>query len=261
MVKDTNSINGSTTDELMAEMSQYWDNLEGSNIYKLVDSFNQPMTGLSQTAQKIEDWRQIKEAEGTTLDLIGEDRKTYRPSDDDDVFRFLLYIQFLLSQAQGTIPSIVKITTTALQMKDGVEVFNTDMPHHIGIRIPMDHIKNQQMQKLVMNKLEDMIGLGYWLDMIVFKSVSPLSLYIGVGDQDTWQNTQETDMVWWTGWKSKTAGDLHIGIGTNANDSTIWSSDTVWWSGWKAQTTPASYICIAGRYVNSSVWSTELINS
>lgn len=229
MVKDTNAVNGSTTDELMAEMSQYWDNLEGSNIYKLVDSFNVPMTGLSQTAQKIEDWRQIKEAEGTTLDLIGEDRKTYRPSDDDDVFRFLLYIQFLLSQAQGTIPSIVKITTTALQMKDGVEVFNTDMPHHIGIRIPMDHIKNQQMQKLVMNKLEDMIGLGYWLDMIVFKSASPLSLYIGVGDQDTWQDTQETDMVWW--------------------------------SGWKAQTTPASYICIAGRYVNSSVWSTELINS
>lgn len=229
MVKDTNAVNGSTTDELMAEMSQYWDNLEGSNIYKLVDSFNVPMTGLSQTAQKIEDWRQIKEAEGTTLDLMGEDRKTYRPSDDDDVFRFLLYIQFLLSRAQGTIPSIVKITTTALQMKDGVEVFNTDMPHHIGIRIPMDHIKNQQMQKLVMNKLEDMIGLGYWLDMIVFKSASPLSLYIG--------------------------------IGTNANDSTIWSSDTVWWSGWKAQTTPASYICIAGRYVNSSVWSTELINS
>lgn len=229
MVKDTNAVNGSTTGELMAEMSQYWDNLEGSNIYKLVESFNQPMTGLSQTAQKIEDWRQIKEAEGTTLDLIGEDRKTYRPSDDDDVFRFLLYIQFLLSQAQGTIPSIVKITTTALQMKDGVEVFNTDMPHHIGIRIPMDHIKNQQMQKLVMNKLEDMIGLGYWLDMIVFKSASPLSLYIGVGDQDTWQDTQETDMVWWTGWK--------------------------------AQTTPASYICIAGRYVNSSVWSTELINS
>lgn len=229
MVKDANAVNGSTTDELMAEMSQYWDNLEGSNIYKLVDSFNQPMTGLSQTAQKIEDWRQIKEAEGTTLDLIGEDRKTYRPSDDDDVFRFLLYIQFLLSQAQGTIPSIVKITTTALQMKDGVEVFNTDMSHHIGIRIPMDHIKNQQMQKLVMNKLEDMIGLGYWLDMIVFKSASPLSLYIGVGDQDTWQDTQETDMVWWTGWK--------------------------------AQTTPASYICIAGRYVNSSVWSTELINS
>lgn len=229
MVKDTNAVNGSTTDELMAEMSQYWDNLEGSNIYKLVDSFNVPMTGLSQTAQKIEDWRQIKEAEGTTLDLMGEDRKTYRPSDDDDVFRFLLYIQFLLSQAQGTIPSIVKITTTALQMKDGVEVFNTDMPHHIGIRIPMDHIKNQQMQKLVMNKLEDMIGLGYWLDMIVFKSALPLSLYIGVGDQDTWQDTQETDMVWWTGWK--------------------------------AQTTPASYICIAGRYVNSSVWSTELINS
>ena len=229
MVKDTNAVNGSTTDELMAEMSQYWDNLEGSNIYKLVDSFNVPMTGLRQKAKKIEDWRQIKEAEGTTLDLMGEDRKTYRPSDDDDVFRFLLYIQFLLSQAQGTIPSIVKITTTALQMKDGVEVFNTDMPHHIGIRIPMDHIKNQQMQKLVMNKLEDMIGLGYWLDMIVFKSASPLSLYIGVGDQDTWQDTQETDMVWWTGWK--------------------------------AQTTPASYICIAGRYVNSSVWSTELINS
>lgn len=249
-----------TTDELLAEISDYWDKSPDSNLYKLIGSLNDPLEAISDNGEKVEEWRALKDAEGTTLDLFGKDIETYRPGQNDDNYRFLIHIMELLSRAQGTIPSIVKIASNTLQDDEGFKVWKTGI-RHVAIQIPYDAVSSPQMVKFILKNLQKMLAMGYWLDMIVFKSASPLSLYIGVGDQDTWQDTQETDMVWWTGWKSKTAGDLHIGIGTNANDSTIWSSDTVWWSGWKAQTTPASYICIAGRYVNSSVWSTELINS
>lgn len=250
-----------TTDQLLTLPSHHWYKEHDGNLYKLLDIYNSDLEQISDSGEKVMKWRAIQDAEGTTLDLFGKDIETYRPTKDDPPYRFLIYLKTLLTRAQGTIPSIFKITSTALGTTQGIKIWKTKNPRHVGIMLPWDYVNDDYVQRFLVNNLQHMLALGYWFDVIVFKSASPLSLYIGIGDQDTWQNTQETDMVWWTGWKSKTAGDLHIGIGTNANDSTIWSSDTVWWSGWKAQTTPASYICIAGRYVNSSVWSTELINS
>lgn len=195
MGNDTNTTGGSTTDELMAEISQYWANFEGTNIYDLVDSFNKPMTGLSQTAQKIEVWREVKNAEGTTLDLMGRDRKAYRPSNDDDVYRFLIYVRYLLSRAQGTIPSIVNVTSTALQIDGSVEVFDTGSPHHIGIKIPADQIKNLKMQKFVAGKLQQMIALGYWLDVIVFYASTQKQNYLGLVSNSYQEDTYTTNAV------------------------------------------------------------------
>lgn len=195
MVNDTNATNSSTTDELMAEISQYWNNLEGSNIYELVDSFNESMTGLSQTAQQIDDWREVKNAEGTTLDMIGNDREAYRPSDDDDVYRFLIYIRYLLSRAQGTIPSIVNVTSTALQVDGGIEVFDNGSPHHIGIRIPADQITNLKIQKFVADKLQQMIALGYWLDVIVFYASTQKQNYLGVVSNSYQADTYTTNAI------------------------------------------------------------------
>ena len=195
MVNDTNATNGSTTNELMAEISQYWENVEGSNIYELVDSFNKPMTGLSQTAQQIENWREVKNAEGTTLDMIGNDREAYRPGNDDDIYRFLIYIRYLLSRAQGTIPNIVNVASTALQIDGNVDVFDTGSPHHIGIRIPADQIKNLEMQKFVAGKLQQMIALGYWLDVIVFYAPTQKQNYLGVVSNSYQADTYTTNAV------------------------------------------------------------------
>lgn len=49
-----------TTDELLAEMADHWDKRHGSNIWKLFDSYNGALEEVSDTADKIEDWRQIK---------------------------------------------------------------------------------------------------------------------------------------------------------------------------------------------------------
>lgn len=219
----------STTEELLSEVSDYWNTVEGSNLYKLVDSFNEPLSEMGDNANLIERWREITEAGGTTLDLMGDDCKTYRTSDDDDLYRFLIYIHYLLSEAQGTIPSIVKITQSALGKKAGVEIEKTT-PHHMSIKVCFDSVKNQEMQKLIIKYMQKMLALGYWLDVIVFYSPTHAQGYIGAGTVDHEESKNVSTAKWWTGWKSKTAGMQYGATVTNAFKYGRNHEDAVWWT-------------------------------
>lgn len=181
-VNDPNGIEGTTTPQLLAEISEYWANFRGSNLYNLLDVYNTPMGDMSSTAQKIENWREIKNAEGTTLDLMGKDRKAYRTSDDDELYRFLIYIRFLLSRAQGTIPSIVNLTQSALQKDHGVRVYNVS-PHHINIKIPFSEAGSARTEHLILDNLKELCGLGYWLDRLYWDLTTQTHIYIGCAVQ------------------------------------------------------------------------------
>lgn len=91
-----------TTDQLLAEISDYWNKRLGSNLYNLVDSFSSPFEAISDNAEKVERWRALQDAKGTTLDLFGSDIETYRPDSDDENYKFLIHLMELLSRAQGT---------------------------------------------------------------------------------------------------------------------------------------------------------------
>lgn len=178
MLKDTNSIEPTNTDQLLAEISQYWANYNGSVLWNLMDAYNAPMTKISKSAKQIEEWREIKNAQGTGLDMIGQDFKAYRTSDDDDIYRFLIYIKFLLSHAQGTTSSIMQISETSLQRKDNFKIIQTK-PRHIVIKIPFSQITNLKFEKLVLNNLKQLVAMGIWLDKIAFDSQTNSIDYFG----------------------------------------------------------------------------------
>lgn len=216
-----------TTDQLIAEISDHWVKDPRGNMYKLLDTYNTGFEQISDIADKVERWRAIQDAEGTTLDLFGQDINTSRPTKEDDPYRFLIKLKVLLSRAQGTIPSIVHITSTALGTDKGIKIWHTAAPRHIGIRLPWDYVNDDYIQRFLVNNLQHMLALGYWLDCIVFRSDSPLPLYIGVVGR-----MSETSI-----WKAKT---------------------TIWWSGWEAKTTPTYYVGMAERCISSSIWSTAI---
>ena len=245
-----------TTDELLAEISDYWDKRPDSNMYKLMDAFNQPLESISNNAEKVERWRALSDAKGTALDLFGSDIETYRPSKDDENYRFVIHLMELLSRAQGTIPSIYKIASNALEDKSNFRIWKTGI-RHIGIQIPFDSIKTVQMQKFLLNSLHKMLALGYWIDEIIFRTSTPLPLYIGVGGQSSWQTTARSKVVWWTGWKAKTNNQVYAGVKCRISNTSIWSAHTVWWTGWKAKTNNQIYAGVKGRINNTSIWSTE----
>lgn len=216
-----------TTDELLAEISDYWDKSPDSNLYKLIGSLNDPLEAISDNGEKVEEWRALKDAEGTTLDLFGKDIETYRPGQDDDNYRFLIHIMELLSRAQGTIPSIVKIASNTLQDDEGFKVWKTGI-RHVAIQIPYDAVSSPQMVKFILKNLQKMLAMGYWLDLIVFRTQAKLPLYIGLGKQDRWEYREKDSVTWWTGWKTKTTRELYIGVAVKMSNTSVWKKDVLW---------------------------------
>ena len=246
-----------TTDQLIAEISDHWVKDPRGNMYKLLDTYNTGFEQISDMANKVEKWRAIKDAEGATLDLFGQDLSTSRPTKEDDPYRFLLRLKVLLSRAQGTIPSIFKITSTALGTTQGIKIWKTGPPRHIAIQIPWDYVSELPVEKFLLENLQHMLALGYWLDYIVFRADTPLKLYIGVGTQDRWQTTARSKTIWWTGWKTKTASDLYYGMHTSYKNYQRVKSSVSWWTGWKAQTSKHLYLAVIGRIANTSIWHTS----
>lgn len=246
-----------TTDELLTEISDHWVKDHRGNLYKLFDTYNGGLEQISDMANKVEKWRAIKDAEGATLDLFGQDLSTSRPTKEDDPYRFLLRLKVLLSRAQGTIPSIFKITSTALGTTQGLKIWKTGPPRHIAIQIPWDYVSELPVEKFLLENLQHMLALGYWLDYIVFRADTPLKLYIGVGTQDRWQTTARSKTIWWTGWKSRTSTNLYYGMHTSYKNYQRVKSSVSWWTGWKAQTSKHLYLAVIGRIANTSIWHTS----
>ena len=243
-----------TTDQLIDLLSHHWYKRHDGNLYKLLDVYNSHFEYLSDNGEKVERWRAIQNAEGTTLDLFGKDIETYRPTKDDPPYRFLIYLKVLLSRAQGTRPSIVKITSTAIGTKEGIKIWNTGIPRHVGIQIPWDYVSQWPIEKFLLNNLQHMLALGYWLDVIVFKTTTHLPLYIAVGGQDRTHIITRTKLKWWTGWKTKNDAKLYVGMHTSYKDVWREHQKLKWWTGWKAKNDSNLYIAVTGRIIKTSIW-------
>lgn len=243
-----------TTDQLIDLLSHHWYKRHDGNLYKLLDVYNSHFEYLSDNGEKVERWRAIQNAEGTTLDLFGKDIETCRPTEDDPPYRFLIYLKVLLSRAQGTRPSIVKITSTAIGTKEGIKIWNTGIPRHVGIQIPWDYVSQWPIEKFLLNNLQHMLALGYWLDVIVFKTTTHLPLYIAVGGQDRTHIITRNKLKWWTGWKTKNDAKLYVGMHTSYKNVWREHQKLKWWTGWKTKNDSNLYIAVTGRIIKTSVW-------
>ena len=251
-----------TTDELISMLSHHWYKEPDGNLYKMLDIYSNDMEQINDSDQKVIEWRAIQNAEGSTLDLFGKDIKTARPTQDDEPYRFLIYLKTLLSRAQGTIPSIFKITSTALGTTKGIKIWKTKNPRHVGIMLPWDYVNDDYIQRFLVNNLQHMLALGYWLDVIVFDAATHVHGYLGVGITDRWEEQECLNSTWWTGWREKTdkGGYLATAITDSTND--IEKQDSNWGNSWSAKSAAVNYVATAvttsDQYIQSlsAVWWT-----
>lgn len=243
-----------TTDQLLTLPSHHWYKEHDGNLYKLLDIYNSDLEQISDSGEKVMKWRAIQDAEGTTLDLFGKDIETYRPTKDDPPYRFLIYLKTLLARAQGTIPSIFKIASKALGTTQDIKIWKTKSPRHVGIMLPWDYVNDDYIQRFLVNNLQHMLALGYWLDVIVFKTTTHLPLYIAVGGQDRTHIITRTKLKWWTGWKTKNDAKLYVGMHESYKDAWREHQKLKWWTGWKTKNDSKLYIAVAGRIIKTSVW-------
>lgn len=201
-----------TTDQLIAEVADHWNKKKDTVFYQLLDSYNSLLEKISDENEKIAEWRSIDKAKGTTLDLIGQDYKAYRISDDDETFRFIIFLHILISRAQGTIPSMVKILGTALNAKpEKFKVYKTGL-RHVGIEIPWDNVQTLQMQKFIIKNIQNLLAMGYWVDEIKFVATTKLPLYVGVGSRTKTVAKVRGQISWSDSWKTTAKADQFVGV-------------------------------------------------
>ena len=124
----------------------------------------------------------------------------------------------------------------------------------MGIQIPWDYVSQWPIEKFLLKNLQHMLALGYWLDVIVFKTTTHLPLYIAVGGQDRTHIITRTKLKWWTGWKTKNDAKLYVGMHESYKDAWREHQKLKWWTGWKTKNDSKLYIAVAGRIIKTSVW-------
>lgn len=184
-----------TTDQLLAEIADYWNKSPDSNLYKLVDIYNSGFNSIANDLQTVDDWRAVNQAEGSTLDLIGEDEQAYRVTQDDNEYRFWIWIKFLIARAQGTYPSVIKINQSSLGTDESLKILPSDQPHHVNIQLPWDYISSDYMQKFLSKNLQGLLALGNWLDIIVFYAPTQKQNYLGVVSNSYQEDTYTTNAI------------------------------------------------------------------
>jgi hypothetical protein len=85
-----------------------------SSIGKLISIVDDEIEELKSTFQKIEDWRNINNAEGTTLDLAGENVGQPRGKATDEIYRVMIRGKEALNLSDGTINKIIEVLSATL---------------------------------------------------------------------------------------------------------------------------------------------------
>lgn len=169
-----------TTDEVMAEMSDYWANDSNSNWYKLFDSFVSRGNALADNADTIRDWRDISLAKGATLDMIGQDKEVPRVDDDDEFYRWLLKIKAMVFVNDPTIDNIEKIVTAVF----GTSNFELETePGKNGVMITLPaSVLPQDLNKraIILDYIQSLPAAGFGITL-AFTSQTNTVVYVSVG--------------------------------------------------------------------------------
>lgn len=85
-----------------------------SNIGKIFIMVDDEIEQLKSTFYRIEEWRDINKAEGTTLDLMGESISQVRGQASDEIYRVMIRGKEALNLSDGTINKIIEVLSITL---------------------------------------------------------------------------------------------------------------------------------------------------
>ncbi|MBE7682015.1 hypothetical protein [Paenibacillus sp. P13VS] len=100
--------------DLIRKLTDVFTKNPDSNIGKLLRIVSEPMNELKQDFEKIETWRDIDEAKGTTLDLIGGNVGQKRGAASDDVYRIMIKSKIARNLSKGDVNTIIRVIALAV---------------------------------------------------------------------------------------------------------------------------------------------------
>lgn len=142
-----------TVQDMLRRLTDVFRKDPESNVGKLMSIFAAQIQKLEQTVQRVEEWRDIDKAEGTTLDRIGENVGQPRGAATDEIYRILIKSKIARNLSKGDINTIITVLSTALDTDPSeikiVELYNDPIapePAAISIiKLPLRKINEAGM--------------------------------------------------------------------------------------------------------------------
>lgn len=106
-----------STKSIVKRFADYFDKSPDSNISKLMSIFATEAQEVKATNDRIRHWRNIDNAEGVGLDLIGQNVNQPRGVANDEVYRILLKSKIARNLSDGTIDTIIQVLSIALSVE------------------------------------------------------------------------------------------------------------------------------------------------
>lgn len=137
-----------TVQDMLRRLTDVFRKDPDSNVGKLMAIFADQLRKLEQTIQRVEEWRDIDKAEGTTLDRIGENVAQHRGAATDEIYRILIKSKIARNLSKGDINTIISVLATALNTEPSeikiIELYNDPVvpePAAISlIQLPIERI-------------------------------------------------------------------------------------------------------------------------
>lgn len=173
-----------TLDDLLNELPISLAYEEGTNNAKLLSLYADGMEETLMLLQKINDWRDIDNAEGQALEMIGEDRGVYRNGADDQFYRFEIKTKQLQRITDGTYNSLIKLVCDSLDANySDVNVRpmyeTTGEPDAVEItNIPGHYIDDERKEQLLFDRLQTSLAAGIRLANVEFIKEATGTIYM-----------------------------------------------------------------------------------
>ncbi|SFJ44501.1 hypothetical protein SAMN02799624_04549 [Paenibacillus sp. UNC496MF] len=166
-----------TAQAMLQKLADYFAKHPESNIGKLMGIIADQLAKLEATQNRIRDWRDINQAQGTTLERIGENVAQPRGVASDDIYRVLIKSKIARNFSKGDINTIISVLAIALnadpseiQIRELYQDPVSPEPAAISIvQLPIDKINAVGMSPLQFSRIvQRTVAAGVQVSKIEF---------------------------------------------------------------------------------------------
>lgn len=140
------SLLNSSLQRFIDRLTSNYDKTEGGAVYKLAELTVYHIQENEDTLQTIEDWGDIDQAEGSTLDMHGADVGQKRGQTSDIMYKVLIRSKILRNLSDGSINTIIDFISFILQCDVSEiqvkELWTEGKPATLHIEAPVAPISN-----------------------------------------------------------------------------------------------------------------------
>ncbi|TPR40394.1 hypothetical protein [Apilactobacillus micheneri] len=186
-----NNLNIYDTDSILNILSNAFKTDTSDKWSVFFDIEGKELKNIQELIYQIGQWRSVENAQGTTLDYIGNDLGVARNGANDDFYRFKIHSKRYQKLSDGTCNSLYKLVSNTLGISPNkFYIHDNDQPNQIVIdRIPANQLDTNQKTTWLLEQLSNAVVYGIKIAEISFSLQLNANIYTsGIVTMDEYFN-------------------------------------------------------------------------